>query len=163
MAVSPRSTVRVRPFLPADCDAVLGLAPRLTIGLAPWRDPDVAVAAARRWIAGTIDAIGPERAVLVVEDSTGGCLGFVTVERDTHWTGEEQAYVQELVVAEAAEGRGVGRALMAGVEAWAQAQGFRLVELDTGVANSRARAFYARLGYAEESVKLVKVLPSDRR
>ena len=71
--------------------------------------------------------------------------------------------MQELVVAEAVEGRGVGRALMAGVEACAQAQGFRAVELDTGVANTRARAFYARLGYAEESVKLVKVLPRDGR
>ena len=71
--------------------------------------------------------------------------------------------MQELVVSEAAEGRGVGSAVMAGVEAWAQAQGFRVVELDTGVANMRARAFYARLGYAEDSVKLVKVLPSDRR
>jgi GNAT superfamily N-acetyltransferase len=163
MSVQPKPTVRVRPFMPADRDAVLGLAPRLTIGLAPWRDPDVALPAARKWITETIDAIGPERAVLVAEGSDGGCLGFVTVERDTHWTGEAQAYVPELVVAEVAEGRGVGRALMAGVEAWAKKQGFRVVELDTNVANPRARAFYARVGYAEESVKLVKVLPSNRR
>ena len=121
------------------------------------------MAVARRWIAETIDNIGPGRAILVAEDSTGACLGFVSVERDTHWTGEAQAYVQELVVAEAVEGRGVGSALMDGGEAWAQAQGFRAVELDTGFANTRARAFYARLGYAEGSVKLVKMLPRDRR
>ncbi len=163
MAVPPTSTVRVRPFVPADRDAVLGLAPRLMINLPPWRDPDVALAAARRWIAATIESLGPEHAIFVAEDSAGACLGFVSVERDTHWTGEAQAYVQELVVAEAVEGRGVGRALMAGVEAWAQAQGFGAVELDTGVANTRARTFYARLGYAEESVKLVKMLPRDRR
>ncbi len=163
MAMLPTSTVRVRPFLPADRDAVLALAPRLMINLPPWRDPDIALAAARRWIAATIESLGPEHAIFVAEDSTGACLGFVSVERDTHWTGEAQAYVQELVVAEAVEGQGVGRALMAGVEAWAQAQGFHAVELDTGVANTRARAFYARLGYAEESVKLVKMLPRDRR
>lgn len=160
--LSPDFTVRIRPFLPADRDALLALASRLTINVPPWRDPGVALAATRGWIAKAIEDIGPGHALLVAEDLDGACVGFVTVQRDTHWSGEEQAYVPELVVAEAAEGRGVGRALMAGVEAWAREQGLRLVELDTGVANTRSRAFYARLGYAEESVKLVKVLPGDR-
>lgn len=149
---------RIRPFAPADRDAVLGLAPRLTVGIAPWRDPAAFLAAARRWIEGSIAGIGPERAVLVAEDGRGRCLGFVSVARDVHFTGEEQAYVGELAVAEEAEGIGVGRALMAAAEAWSRERGYRLIALDTGAANDRARGFYRRLGYAEESVKLVKVL-----
>ena len=156
------SIIRVRPFMPNDREAVLALAPRLLINVPPWRDPDVAVTATRTWIAKAIDEIGPASAVLVAETRDGGCLGCVTVQREMHWTGEEQAYVPELVVAEAAEGRGAGRALMAGVEAWARERGLRVVELDTGVGNARSRAFYARLGYVEESVKLVKALGDDR-
>ncbi len=158
----PSPPIRVRPFAPADRDAVLGLAPRLTVGIAPWRDPAAFLAAARRWIEGSIDGIGPDRAVLVAEDAQGRCVGFVSVGRDVHLTGEEQAYVGELAVAEGVEGGGVGRALLAGAEAWARERGYRLVALDTGAANARARDFYRRLGYAGESVKLVKVLPGDR-
>jgi hypothetical protein len=41
----------------------------------------------------------------------------------------------------------------------------RLIGLDTGIRNSRSRACCARLGFAEESVKLVNVLgdAGDRR
>ncbi len=52
----------------------------------------------------------------------------------------------------------MGRALMRAAEDWASGRGYRLVVLDTGTANTRARAFYRRLGYAEESVRSVKVL-----
>lgn len=150
--------VRVRPFTHADRDAVLNLAPRLTIGIAPWRDPAIFLATARTWIAGSIDGIGPTGAVFVAEDSDRRCLGFVSVARNVHFTGEEQAYIGELAVATVAEGQGVGRALLAAAENWAREQGYGLVVLDTGAANTRARTFYERAGYAEESVKLVKTL-----
>lgn len=57
-----------------------------------------------------------------------------------------------------AEGRGAGRALVAAAEAWVRERGFRLVALETGTVNHRARNFYQRLGYGEESVMLVKTL-----
>ena len=37
-------------------------------------------------------------------------------------------------------------------------QGLRTVSLDTGAANTRARAFCHRMGYAEERVKLITVV-----
>lgn len=52
----------------------------------------------------------------------------------------------------------MGRALVTAAETWAGARGYRLLALDTGTANVRARRFYERLGYAEESIKFVKVL-----
>ncbi len=154
----PIVPVHVRPFTSADRDTVLGLAPRLTIGSGPWRDPAAFLTAARGWIEGSIAGIGPGQAVLVAEDTQGRCLGFVSVSRQRHFTGEEQAYIGELVVAEEAEGQGVGRVLVAGAEAWGREQGYRLIALQTGMANRHARGFYERLGYDEEDVTLVKGL-----
>jgi len=154
----PASTVRVRPFAPQDWEIVLALADRLTIGIAPWLDPDAVLDAVRGWVRRSIDGMGPDRTVLVAEDENGGCVGFVSIERQVHWAGVVQAYVGEIVVAERAEGAGVGRALLAAVEEWAKQHGCATVALDTGAANERARGFYARLGFAEESIKLVKVL-----
>src|SRR3712207_2202796 len=102
MASQPEFPVRVRPFMPADRNAVLDLAPRLLVNLPPWHDPDVALAAIRKWIAEAIDDLWDRRTILVAEGGDGACVGFVTVQRDTHWSGEEHAYVPELVVAEAA-------------------------------------------------------------
>ena len=63
-----------------------------------------------------------------------------------------------LAVAEAAQGAGVGGALMVAVEDWARAQGFRLICLDVFVNNARARAFYAKHGYQDDSLRLTKPL-----
>lgn len=153
-----RPGVSVRPYHPADRDAVLSLAPRLVIGIAPWRSEEGMLRAARGWIEGSIDSTTPDRAVFVAEEAAGCTAGFVSVSREVNFTGEVQAYVGELAVAEEAEGRGVGRALMEAAESWARERGYGLVVLDTGAANVRARGLYARLGYAEESVKLTKVL-----
>lgn len=163
MSQCPAPVVRIRPFEAGDREAVLALAPRLVVGIAPWRDPVGMLAAARRWIEGSIAAIGTDRAVLVAEDGPATRLGFVSVGRDVNVTGEVQAYVGELVVAADAEGTGVGRALLGAVEGWAREHDLGLVVLDTGAANTRARRFYARLGYVEEGVKLAKVLPTAGR
>ena len=42
-----------------------------------------------------------------------------------------------------------------GEEAYVTGQGLRTLALDTSAANTAAPAFYGRMGYAEESVKLV--------
>ncbi len=154
----PVTLVQVRPFTPADHTAVLDLAPRLTVGIAPWLEREAALAAARGWLDGSIAGIGPDSAVFVAADAQGRCVGVVSVGRQRHFTGEEYAYIGELAVAAAMEGRGLGRTLVVAAEAWAGARGYRLLALDTGTANVRARRFYERLGYAEESIKLVKVL-----
>ncbi len=68
------------------------------------------------------------------------------------------AYVGELLVARSAEGRGVGRALMARAEQWGREQGHAYLTVETGAANARARAFYTGLGYLDEDVRLTKPL-----
>jgi GNAT superfamily N-acetyltransferase len=74
----------------------------------------------------------------------------------THFTGDIDAYVGELVVAESMERRGVGARLLRVAETWAAARGLERLTLETGAANAGARAFYAVAGYHEEDVRLTK-------
>ena len=150
--------IRVRPYIFADREFVLGLAPRLAIGIAPWRDPQKMIVTARDWITGSIEQHGQKTMVFVAEDEQGERLGFATVSRSTHFTGEGQAYIGELATGEAAEGRGVGKALAQVCGQWARDQGYRILSLATGAANERALGFYRHMGYLDEDVTLVKLL-----
>ena len=148
----------VRPYHTADREFVLSLAPRLAIGIPPWRDPQKMIVTAQGWITENIEQNGTKNLVFVAEDKDGERLGFATVSHSTHFTGEGQAYIGELVTDEAAEGRGVGKALAQACEQWAREQGYRILSLATGAANQRALGFYRHIGYQDEDVTLVKLL-----
>jgi ribosomal protein S18 acetylase RimI-like enzyme len=153
-----QTEIQVRFYTPADQEFLFSLAPRLLIGAAPWIDPERMVEAVRQWIAGSVARHGSETVVFVAEDSRRERLGFASVSRDQHFTGVPRAYIGELAVASAVEGRGVGKALVRACEQWAREQGYPWLVLDTGWANERGRRFYERLGFKEESVKLVLLL-----
>ena len=155
--------IHIRPYQPDDRAFVLGLAPRLTIGMPPWRDPQRCLAAVEGWISGSIAQHGGATMVFVAEGERGERLGFASVTHETHFTGERQAYIGELATSESAEGMGVGRALVASCEQWARGQGDRVLALSTGAANTRALGFYHHLGYRDEDVKLVKLLGEDTK
>ena len=150
--------LRVRQYVSADHEFVLSLAPRLAIGIPPWRDPQKMIATAQGWITESIKQHGNKTMVIVAEDEHGERLGFATVSHDTHFTGEGQAYIGELATSEEAEGRGVGKALAQACKQWAREQGYRILSLATGAANERALGFYRHMGYLDEDVKLVKLL-----
>ena len=149
--------MQIRPYEPGDRDAVLEFAERLTIGVAAWRDAVAVRAAAEAWLRDSIDAIGDDGAVFVAE--VGGALGgVVSVTTRRHFTGQADAYVGELAVAEGVERRGVGRALMRRAERWAWTRGLRCVSIETGAANDGARRFYENLGYTVEEVTMTRLL-----
>ena len=52
----------------------------------------------------------------------------------------------------------MARALMAEAESWARARGWRILALDVFASNARARSFYQRQGYMEETLKMIKEL-----
>jgi GNAT superfamily N-acetyltransferase len=71
-------------------------------------------------------------------------------------TGERDAYIGKLVVADRASRRGIGRALVAAADAWARDHDLRNLTLHASAYNVSARAFYADLGFAEEEVRLTR-------
>lgn len=149
----------IRQYDDRDHASVMALADRLTQGAQPWRDQDRWLAVVRGWVAESVDAAtSPRHGLLVAADEADRVEGFVAVSTRTHFTGDVDAYVGELVVASGHERRGIGRALLRAAEAWAREQGFAALTLDTGAANRAARALYEAEGFEDEDVRLTKRL-----
>jgi GNAT superfamily N-acetyltransferase len=158
--MSDPSAVRIRPATGGDRDWILAQAPRLhDFGPPPYRpraQMDRAVVAS---IDGALSGAPAGATVFVAVDATGERLGFIHLHGGTDFfTGERHGHVSDIVVAAPAEGRGVGQALMAAAEDWARRLGYRLLSLHVFHGNARARAFYERLGYRPDIVKLIKPL-----
>jgi ribosomal protein S18 acetylase RimI-like enzyme len=156
--------VIIRPATAADRAGVLALAPRLAEGVAPWRNRAEAREAGRRWLEDSLEnaATGAGMVFVASDESSptaGGVLGVLGVNPTRHFTGEHDGYIGELVVAEHAARRGIGRALVDAAEAWARDHGLAHLTLHTGAYNTSARAFYAALGFAEEEVRLTRPVP----
>lgn len=157
--------VSIRRATTADRGFILGLAPRLAaVSTLAWRDPERLSRFSAMGVAEAVTAVEnaaeePTEAVFIATDGDGKSLGVIHLKGDISvLTDEPQGYVSVLAVTAEAEGRGVGRALMAMGEAWARARGYRHLALDVFATNGHARAFYEHLGFAEETLKMVKPL-----
>ncbi len=58
-----------------------------------------------------------------------------------------RGFIQDVYTREAFRGQGVGRALLAQLEAWLRQQGVRRAELTVAVGNPDAESFWERAGY----------------
>jgi GNAT superfamily N-acetyltransferase len=152
------TNIRVRPARDHDRAGILALAPRLAEGVAPWRDQAEALLAGRRWLADSLEAARTGDGVVLVVADDAGIAGVISVKPSTHFTGERDGYIGELVVARRTARRGIGRALVAAADGWARDHGLRNLTLHTGAFNAAARAFYADLGFAEEEVRLTRAI-----
>jgi ribosomal protein S18 acetylase RimI-like enzyme len=148
-------SISIRPATAADGAAVLDLAPRLTEGVAPWRDQARALIAARNWLTGSLTDAAAGTGIVFVATSPP-TLGVLSMRPTRHFTGEHDGYIGELAVAEHAARHGIGRALIDAAESWARDAGLANLTLHTGSYNTTARAFYAALGFTEEEVRLTR-------
>lgn len=95
--------------------------------------------------------------MLVATDETGQiCGGALTSMRPELLTHAPSAHLQALVVAESAEGYGVGRSLIDHTEQMVLARGAQSITLHVFGNNTRARSLYQRAGYNEELIRAIK-------
>jgi ribosomal protein S18 acetylase RimI-like enzyme len=154
--MAEQQELSIRPAAPGDSPALMALSERLAIGVAPWRDPVRVAAAARGWIGSSLAAAGQDGRAVLVARCGDQIAGLVSLAERSHFTGQTDAYIGELVVDARLEGRGVGQALLAAAEGWAAGRGLSYITLETGTGNDRARHFYECAGYKEEEIRLTK-------
>jgi GNAT superfamily N-acetyltransferase len=151
--------MKIRPATQQDLGAVQALTPRLSAtGCPPGRD---AAQVERSDMQSVTRAIAEpaEGETLLVAEWEGSIAGFIHLKTVVdYFTQQSIAHIADVVVAESAEGTGIGKALMSAAEEWASTCGYTMVQLHVLVGNSRARSMYERLGYSAEWLKYIKRL-----
>src|SRR5258708_30047080 len=85
--------------------------------------------------------------VFVAGDDTGKIVGLGSGARHaTLHAGAQVAYITALVTVAEARGHGVGRALVAAIEAWARELGCTRLSVTSAEHRADAHAFYPRCG-----------------
>lgn len=82
--------------------------------------------------------------VAVIDGRVAGLAAWTLVHE--LYSGEAGLYISDLAVDRDARGKGVGRALLDAVKAWARAQGVRKLGWDVWHANETAKRFYEAVG-----------------
>jgi len=97
--------------------------------------------------------------LIVAEGSDGDVLGLASISRRPQLRlTADLITIDELVVADRARGRGVGRALLEHVKSMAQDTGARRLELETNRAReSYRRGFYAKNGFTEAYSAVMRI------
>jgi GNAT superfamily N-acetyltransferase len=116
------------------------------------RDPrfeasPAAAAVVHSWVAGDL---ADDRIAVFVSEEAGGVIGFArayVMEIPPVVIETTFGYLSDLVVDEAARGRGIGAALVGACHEWLRAMGVRHVEVNVSVRNPEAREFYEGRGY----------------
>ena len=136
--------IRIRTAGEADLDAVMALE-QAAFPASAWERATMQAEIASEW----------GRYIIAV-DGDGQALGYaglraVCVEGD----------VQTIAVAEAARGRGIGRALLTELLAEAERRGVRELFLEVRADNPAARGLYASMGFREIGVRPRYYQPED--
>jgi aminoglycoside 6'-N-acetyltransferase I len=108
--------------------------------------PDQTPADMKSWLARR------DAGTFLVEDPPGSIRGFAEVGERAYADGCETqpvAYLEGWYVDAEARGRGLGRALVRAVEAWARERGYLELASDTELANLGSQRAHERLGFTE--------------
>jgi len=151
---------QIRSANSEDGAALLALMPRLASFEVPKsrNPPDLwqsDAAMMQRWL----DGDAADCLVNVAVDDAQNLLGFTMVtSRPEMLSHEPSAHLEAIAVAEGAEGKGVGQALLAAAESQAMDHGARTITLHVFASNTRARSFYEHSGYDGELLRYIKDL-----
>lgn len=151
------TAIQIRPALPADLPFIMALVPRLTaFGPPPWRDPAQMTQFDRDVLTQAVQQLMPGHSVFVAE--TTQLAGVLHLSSSTDYYQQTYAHIADLIVAAAAEGQGVGRALLSYAETWARDHGFTSLALSVFAQNTHARKVYQQAGFGEDMLMCIKPL-----
>jgi ribosomal protein S18 acetylase RimI-like enzyme len=143
----------VRPYAPADLPALRDLARASYTDSRFYQDPGIPRAKADElfdlW---TRKLASESPAGLLVAESEGRVAAYVAC--DTSPTDPKTGRIVLIAVAEAARGRGIGRALVESALAWSASRGLARIEVVTQGRNVAAQRLYQRCGFVTRAVQL---------
>ena len=100
--------------------------------------------------------------VQVAKNANGTIVGLTMVTLGYELLSHAaSSHLEVIVVAESAEGQGLGKALLEAAEAAAQEQGALSMSLHVFATNKRARKVYERAGFDEELLRCIKPFSND--
>ena len=158
----------IRAATASDREFVLKLASRLVDGFdAPsHRTKPELIEGDRRALQAWFDSLQDDRRAearrakadeaMLIADLDGKPAGVAYLVTLVDYFNERpHAHLSVLAVEKAAEGKGVGSALLAACEQWARSRGSDRLTLSALVTNARARALYERKGFGGEYIRYV--------
>ena len=132
----------IRPAIPEDAQAIAAIWNRVI------RETSATFTTAEKDPAALAAAIA-EGAPLHVAEGDGGLLGFVTAFQFRGGPGYAHTFEHSIHLRPEAQGRGIGRALMAAVEDDLRSRGAHCLFAGVAGENHAGVAFHAALGYRE--------------
>ncbi|MBL8990414.1 MAG: GNAT family N-acetyltransferase [Phycisphaerae bacterium] len=139
----------IRPATPADLPAMLGYIREL----AAWEGrPEAATATVPRLHALLFGPRPHAEAYILTDPASGDPVGYAWIITLTStFTADTRLYLEDLYISSAARGKGLGRRFMAWLSRLAQSRGCAGVDWSVVEGNTRAIAFYERLGAVRQS------------
>ncbi|MGH8111019.1 MAG: GNAT family N-acetyltransferase [Rhodanobacteraceae bacterium] len=141
-----------------DADFILSLTPRFVdFDLPKGRTKRSVLAAIRTEVEAALREASTNDHFFVATDARGRRAGFMQLKMDRDFfSGARACHVANIAVASAAEGHGVGRALLARAQRWARKHECRLMTLNVFPGNTRALVLYQRAGFFPNLLRMMK-------
>jgi GNAT superfamily N-acetyltransferase len=146
----------IRPATVDDHAFILDLVDRLaSFDVPAWRPKAELIEGDRRPLRHWFETPRHDEAIFLAElDGEPAGYAYLVTLVD-FFTERPHAHLSVLAVAEAAEGKGVGSALLDQSVAWAKQRNSDRLTLSALVTNARARALYERKGFGGEYIRYV--------
>jgi ribosomal protein S18 acetylase RimI-like enzyme len=149
----------IRSATSADRPFLFRLAERLADFDRPeWRSQGEIADGDRRALLEALDDPRPGTELFIAELDGLAAGGLLMWTLKDYFSQQWHAHISVIAVTAEAEGRGVGRALMAYAERWARDRGHTVITLSVFEGNRRAQALYERCGFATEMRRMTKRL-----
>ncbi len=104
-----------------------------------------------------LDDPPPTSWLYVAEDDDGKRVGYLHLQKvKDFFTGRINCHISDLAAAPGAEGRGIGRALLAFSEEWAREHKCELITLAVFPGNTRAVELYRANGFDTDILRMAK-------